>query len=86
MLDNKNKFDRRSAIEALVELKDIHAVEPLFTMLDDAEKDTRLWAISALGTLGDKRAIIPLGPLVNDPEKRIAESAQRVIADLEIDK
>jgi HEAT repeat protein len=51
---------RRWAAEALGELGDAHAVEPLIAALGDEEHDVYVGAARTLGALGDPRAVAPL--------------------------
>jgi len=51
---------RESAIYALGELDDEHAVDPLINMLEDSDSNVRKGAAVALGWLKDARAVDPL--------------------------
>ena len=51
---------RRAAADALGELQDTQAVEPLLAAMDDSEVEVRQAAIKALGRIGDLRAVVPL--------------------------
>ena len=59
-------------IEALGEIRDAQAVEPLIKNLRDPSTEVRWEAALALGEIGDERAIGPLLPGLRDP---IATSA-----------
>src|SRR5580704_16750443 len=52
--------DGRGAVEALGEIKDPWAVEPLLTLLAESDGDVRAKAAGALGAIKDPRAIQPL--------------------------
>lgn len=51
---------RRDAAEALGNIKDRQAVEPLVSALEDESIGVRLSAVRALGKIGDPRAVKPL--------------------------
>ena len=51
---------RRAAAEALGQLGDKRAVEPLIAALQDDVENVRQAAAEALGQLGDERAVEPL--------------------------
>ena len=59
-LGYKDWFIRNSAAEALGEIGDVRAVEPLIAALIDPNGDIRRASASALGKIGDVRAVEPL--------------------------
>jgi HEAT repeat protein len=60
LLGSKNLLLRRKAAEALGEIKDERAVEPLIKALDDPFVNVSWIAAKSLGMIGDKRAVEPL--------------------------
>ncbi|MHB8958933.1 MAG: HEAT repeat domain-containing protein [Candidatus Limnocylindrales bacterium] len=75
--------DRDDAAEALGEIGDPRAVEPLIAALADGAGDlgldcsqgTRKAAAEALGRIGDARAIGPLVAALEDRDRRVGEAA-----------
>ena len=59
-LEDADAGVRRAATEALGQLGDKQAVEPLIRKLEDTDADVRGAATEALGRLGDKQAVEPL--------------------------
>jgi hypothetical protein len=59
-LDSKMWDVRLKAVEALREIKDPRAVEPLIKALEDTHKDVRFKAVEALGEIKDSDAVRPL--------------------------
>ena len=64
----KDQQSEESAAEALGELGDARAVEPLITCLHDYDGVLRGYAIRALGKLGDARAVEPLIVCLKDQQ------------------
>ncbi len=62
----KDLFVRLAAAEALGEIGDACAVEPLIAALKDKFWDLRKAAASALGEIGDARAVAPLVTVITD--------------------
>ena len=58
-------------IEALGEIRDAQAVEPLIQTLRDPSAEVRWEAALALGEIGDERAIAPLLPGLRDPDRYV---------------
>jgi HEAT repeat protein len=58
--DSKDKFARWEAAEALGEIGDKRAVDPLIEALNDKKPLIRWKAAEALGEIKDKRAVDPL--------------------------
>jgi HEAT repeat protein len=69
-------------VEALGDLKNAEAVEPLIDVLNDAENEVRRSAAKALGHLGAKWAAEPLIAALTDPEKRVRSSAADALGEL----
>ena len=70
-------YVRRAAVEALVRLGDVRAVEPLLAMLRDSDGDVRLAAVEALGRLGDVRAVEPLLAMLQRQRRGCAPGGHR---------
>lgn len=58
--------DRQRSAEALGEIGDTRAVEPLIEALQDSNEDVRRESVRSLGDLKDKRAVDPLLPLLKE--------------------
>ncbi len=71
---------RRTAIEALGNIGDTRAVEPLLAALNDA--DSRFSAIKVLGEIGDRRAVGPLTMLLSDKDRTIRSGAVKALEKL----
>ena len=56
----KDPYVRQAAAEALGQLSDERAVEPLLALLEDSRGRVRKAAVDALGEIGDTRAVQPL--------------------------
>jgi len=71
---------RRGAAEALGQLGDVRAVEPLIAILQcgDENDDVRRVAAEALGQIGDPRAVEPLIAVLKD--EGVRQDAARVLA------
>ena len=74
---------RLGAIEALGEIRDPRALEPLVHHLErDEQGETRWVAALALGSLGDNRAERPLVHALTDPEKYVRYGAAQSLDQL----
>ena len=62
---------RSSAAEALGEIGDARAVEPLCAALRDKDVDVREAAAEALGKIGDARAAVPLRSALGDEDSDV---------------
>jgi hypothetical protein len=65
-LGDEDESVRSSAADALGELGDLRAVEPLLTALEDEDESVRSSAADALGNLGDPKAVEPLLTALGD--------------------
>ncbi len=81
-LSNKNSHLRTTAAEALGNLGDARAVEPLIKALGDGDEDVRHAAAGALGKLGDIRAVEPLIKALGDGDGRVRREAARALGKL----
>jgi len=80
-------FAREKAAEALGNMRNAKAVEPLITALKDENGDVRWKAVVALGEIGDKKAIDSLNNLLrNENNDLIRESAKEVLEKIKADK
>jgi len=70
---------RLAAAEALAELGDQSAVEPLIRTLEDGKRAVRLAATEALGRIGDARALEPLTESLEDRDKHVREAASEAL-------
>ena len=71
---------RKKVAQALGEIGDKKAIEPLISALQDKWTVVRRAAIVALGKIGDERAINPLKYLAkNDPDKQLRKIAQKTL-------
>ena len=66
---------RDAAAEALGEIGDARAVEPLIAALKDGDWDVRQFAAKALGKIGDARAVEPLIATLKDSNKDVCKKA-----------
>ncbi len=81
-LKNKDDSIRQAAAQALGELGDKRAVNPLINMLDDLDPNVRSNAAQALGKLGDKRAVKPLINRLNDSGSSVSSNAAQALGEL----
>jgi hypothetical protein len=70
-LSTRNRAVKLGIIEALGEIRDPLAVEPLIRNLRDASAEVRWEAALALGEIGDGRATGPLLPGLRDPDRYV---------------
>jgi hypothetical protein len=70
-LRTRDRAVKLGIIEALGEIRDPLAVEPLIPLLGDASVEVRWDAALALGEIGDSRAIAPLLPGLRDPDRYV---------------
>jgi len=76
VLSHKNESVRQSAVEALGELRESQAVEPLISVLrNDKDENVRMVAAKSLGQIGDARAIEPLIDMLFGSNKSISSIA-----------
>ena len=70
-LATRNRAVKLGIIEALGEIRDVQAVEPLIKHLRDPSAEVRWEAALALGEIGDERAIGPLLTGLRDPDRYV---------------
>jgi HEAT repeat protein len=73
---------RDDAAEALGDILDVQAVEPLIATLKDIHRDVRRHAAEALGKIGDIRAVEPLIATLKDQESVVRKVAQEALVKL----
>ena len=78
----KDSDAREAAADALGEIGDPKAVEPLIAALKDPDDDVREAAAEALGRIGDPRAVDPLNAALNDPDHDVRQEAEKALARL----
>ncbi|HQG93438.1 MAG TPA: HEAT repeat domain-containing protein [Acidobacteriota bacterium] len=78
----KDSFVRLSAAQALGNLGDISALEPLIKTLGDRDESVRTAAIAALGALGDGRALPPLVAALTGTAWRVRQAAAEALGSL----
>jgi HEAT repeat protein len=78
-----NKDIRLGIIEALGEIGDPKAVEPLIMLLEDRNNEIRWEAALALGAIGDTRAIGPLKGALKDRDRYVRYGAAAALEKLE---
>ena len=66
-----NKDTRLGVIEALGEIRDPRAVEPLIGLLGDKDNEVRWESALALGEIADPRAFGPLEGALRDPDRYV---------------
>jgi HEAT repeat protein len=83
LLGYKERAVRIKASEALGELGDARAVEPLIKALGDRNNETvRRTAAAALGKLGDGRAVVPLIKALGDADRGVCVTAAEALGKL----
>jgi HEAT repeat protein len=70
-LKTRNKDIRLGIIEALGEIRDPRAVDPLIGLLRDKDNEVRWEAALALGEIADPRALGPLESALRDPDRYV---------------
>jgi HEAT repeat protein len=70
---------REEAAEALGEIRDPRAVDPLIGALKDRDHEVREEAVEALGKIGDKRAVEPLNAVLGDPDPKVRRAAENAL-------
>ena len=70
-LSTRHRAVKLGIIEALGEIRDPLAVDPLVSHLGDASVEVRWEAALALGEIGDARAVAPLLPGLRDPDRYV---------------
>ncbi len=78
----RDPFVRLSAAQALGNLGDISALEPLIRTLGDRDESVRTGAIAALGILSDGRALPPLVTTLTEPSWRVRQAAAEALGRL----
>jgi HEAT repeat protein len=73
---------RQTAAEALGEIGDSCAVEPLIDALRDGEGNVRKAAAKALGKIGDSCAVLPLITSIKDTDGQVRKSATQALINL----
>ena len=87
-LDDKEDNDavlrgfRRGAAEALGNIGDARAVEPLIKALGEDKSEVRWPAAGALGKIGDKRAVDPLIEELGDDDESVNSSAAEALGEI----
>jgi HEAT repeat protein len=81
-LNNKNFEIRGAAAEALGNIEDRRAIEPLIIALKDQNRDVRELAIHAIKNLKDIRAVESIVLLLNDEDNHIRQVAARTLGSL----
>lgn len=74
-LKTRNKDIRLGIIEALGEIRDNRAVEPLIRLLGDSDNEVRWEAALALGEIADPRALGNLEGMLRDPDRYVRYGA-----------
>lgn len=73
---------REEAAEALGEIRDPRAVDPLIAALRDRNSEVRAEAAEALGKIGDRKAVEPLTALLQDPSHEVRRGAETALSRL----
>jgi HEAT repeat protein len=81
-LKDREAFVRRSAVVALGQIKDAHAVEPLIAALKDENASVRKSAVVALGQIKDARAVEPLIATLKDEDADARGSAAVALGEI----
>jgi HEAT repeat protein len=79
---DSDKKVRLAAVDALGEIGDQRAYEPLVRMLGDPDHDVRFACVVALGTIGDERSIGPLSEACKDKNGFVRAVAQEMLEKL----
>jgi HEAT repeat protein len=74
---------RSAAAEALGQIGDVEAAEPLIAALKDIDKLVRLRAAQALGRIGNERAVKPLIAALRDDDRLMREAAAEALEHLD---
>ncbi|MDP8233546.1 MAG: HEAT repeat domain-containing protein [Candidatus Saelkia tenebricola] len=83
LLQNKKDYSMRSfAVEALGDIKDKRAVEPLIVILKNSDENIRERAVEALGRIGDLRGVEPLIEILKDEKCCVRISAVKALRNL----
>jgi HEAT repeat protein len=82
VIEGTSSNARYWSIEALGEMGDTRAVEPLIALLADKDVIIRYNAAKALGAIGDSRAFNPLAQLLHDPSEMVKRLAKKSISKL----
>jgi HEAT repeat protein len=80
VIEGPDSNARYWSIEALGEMGDTRAVEPLIALLADKDVIIRYGAVKALGAIGDSRAFNPLAQLLLDPSEMVKRLAKKSIS------
>ncbi|MFC1844243.1 HEAT repeat domain-containing protein [Thermodesulfobacteriota bacterium] len=81
-LSEKNPLVRLKAANALGEIKDARAVDPLIAILNDTDPVVRASAVRALGEIKDARAVDPLIGILNDTDPDVRASAVQALSNI----
>jgi HEAT repeat protein len=82
-LSDAIRYNRQmAAANALGEIKDPSAVEPLIVALGDAFFNLRVSAANALGEIKDPRAVGPLVAAMKDPDLRVRKAAAAALGEI----
>lgn len=82
-LKTRNRAIRLGVIEALAEIRDPRAVDPLLAALNDHDAEVRWGSAIALGEIGDDRALPGLKKALRDPDKYVRYGASFALAKME---
>ena len=77
--DSKSEYLQSGAVEALIQIRDKKAVEPLIAVLKDEAPIIRAAAAEALGLIEDKRALEPLIAVLKDENPTVREAAVKAL-------
>jgi HEAT repeat protein len=81
-LRDSDKKIRLAAVDALGEIGDKRAYEPLVGLLGDPDHDVRFACVVALGSIGDERARGPLNDACKDRNGFVRAIAQEMLEKL----
>lgn len=86
MLSDSEAEVRSAAAEALGEIGDDCALEPLIALINDSEEEVRSAAARALGEIKNDRAVDTLIALLNDSETLVREAATYALGEISDDR
>lgn len=78
----KHPESREEAAEALGEIRDPKAVDPLIAALRDRDAEVREEAAKSLGMIGDRKAVEPLNEALKDVDPKVRREAEQALARL----
>jgi hypothetical protein len=73
--DTENEYLKSGIVEALRQIRDKEALEPLIAVLNDEDPTIRAAAVEALGWIVDERAVEPLIAVLNDEDPTVRAGA-----------